>query len=108
MILPPTPDSSLCNIDEKREGIIHDNSPKLERKDISKPLADNFTAIKILAKDLQFNIQHDGAINAASKVYSDLVIQGENQKPNLRCHGAVKKKNNVVAFPKASNKKDTP
>ena len=97
VILPPTPDSSLCNIDEKREGIIHANSPNFKRKDISKPLEDNFTAIKSLAKDLQFNIQHDGAINAASKVYSDLVLQGENQKPNLRYHGAVKKKNNDIA-----------
>ena len=94
VILPPTPDSSLCNIDEKREGIIHANSPNFKRKDISKPLEDNFTAIKSLAKDLQFNIQHDGAINSASKVYSDLVSQGENQKPKLRYHGAVKKKNN--------------
>ena len=94
VILPPNPDSSLCNIDDKREGIIHANSPNFKRKDISQPLKDNFTAIKSLAKDLQFNIQHDGAINAVSKVYSDLVIQGENQKPNLRYHGAVKKKNN--------------
>ena len=92
--LPPTPDSSLCNIDEKREGIIHANSPNFKRKDISKPLEDNFTAIKSLAKDLKFNIQHDGAINTASKVYSDLVLQGSNQKPNLHYHGAVKKKNN--------------
>ena len=42
VILPPTPDSSLCNIDEKREGIIHANSPNFERKDISKPFNDSF------------------------------------------------------------------
>ena len=97
VILPPTPDSSLCNIDEKREGIIHANSPNFKRKEMSQPLKDNFTAIKSLAKDLQFNIQHDGAINTASKVYSDFVLQGTNQNPNLRYHGAVKKKNNDSA-----------
>ena len=93
VILPPTPDSSLCNIDEKREGIIHADSPNFERKDISKPFNDSFKAMKSLAKDLQFNVQHDGAINITPKVYSDSSLQGANQKPNLRYQGAVKKKN---------------